>query len=175
MPKNDDPQLLKYLNEAVKLEKSSMKFYTTARNKTSNFNMKTLLNAFLTVEIEHLLTVSKVRDLVKKKQTTKAVAQAKKFKSTVPVNPFKDMVQLEKFSMYGSDIFTLFKGATELEQKAENFYRDDAGSVKHPEIKKFFTRFAADEKRHQKFLLKHKVAVYNDGYWLGIDHVRLQS
>ena len=41
---DSDKELLKYLNEAVKLEKSAMRFYTTARNKTSNFNMKAILS-----------------------------------------------------------------------------------------------------------------------------------
>lgn len=173
--KYDDPELLKYLDEAVKLERSSMTFYTAARNKASNFNMKSLLNAFLTVEVEHLLTVTKVRDLVKKNETAKAIAAANKFKATVPVNPFEDMVQLEKLSSYGSDIFSLFQSAKDLEVKAENFYRDAAKHVRHPELKRFLLRFASDEKRHQAYLDKHREAVYNDGYWLGIGHVRLQT
>ncbi|HII71646.1 TPA: hypothetical protein HA265_02725 [Candidatus Woesearchaeota archaeon] len=173
---DSDKELLKYLDEAVKLEKSSMTFYSTARNKVSNFNMKALLNAFLTVEVEHLIAVTMVRDLVKSRHTAEAVREAKKFRHTTPANPFKDMVQWEKLTRsYGSDIFTLFKGAEDLETRAEEFYLGAAKNVKNPELKAFLKRFAADEARHRRFLQQHKEAVYNDGYWLGIDHVRLQT
>ena len=172
---DEDKEILKYLDEAVKLEKASMRFYATARNKVTNFNMKSLLNAFLTVEVEHLMTVTKVRNLVREKKSTQAIKEAKKFKSTTPVNPFKDMMQWEKLTHNRTDIFMLFKGATELESRAENFYKGAAKHVKNPEIKKFLLRFAKDEAKHKLFLLEHKGALYNDGYWMGIDHVRLET
>ena len=177
MPKKTDPdkELLSYLNEAVKLEKSSVKFYTTARNKILNFNMKSLLNAFLTVEVEHLVSVTKVRNAIRDKKKPQAVRAAKSFKLTKPANPFKEMVQLKKLAGRNADIFKLFKGAKELEEKAESFYREAAKNTTHPELKKYFQRFASDEAKHQAFLKKHEDAIYNDGYWLGIDHVRLET
>lgn len=171
----EDKELLKYLDEAVRLEKSAMQFYSTARNKVTNFNMKSLLNAFLTVEVEHLVTVTKVRDLVRSKRSAQAIAEAKKFRSTTPVNPFKDMMQWERLTSHRSDIFTLFKGATELETRAEEFYKGAAKHVRNAEIRSFLLRFAKDEARHRMFLLEHKDALYDDGYWLGIEHVRLQT
>ncbi|MFC1723697.1 ferritin family protein [Nanoarchaeota archaeon] len=172
---DSDKELLKYLEEAVKLERASMRFYATARNKVTNFNMKALLNAFLTVEVQHLVAVTKVRNLVKAKKTSQAIAAAKKFHSTTLDNPFKDMVQWEKLTSHHADIFTLFKGAIQLETKAEKFYSEAAKKVKNPELKAFLRRFAKDEVKHRNFLKRHKESVYNDGYWMGIEHVRLQS
>jgi rubrerythrin len=86
------------------------------------------------------------------------------------------MVQAERLTNpYLSDIFKLFEGAMDLEMRAERFYLEAAEKVAHPEIKRFLRCFAADEARHRKFLVKHKGAVYNEGYWLGIEHVRLQT
>lgn len=172
---DSDSELLHYLDEAVKLEKSSMNFYASARNKTSNFNMKSLLNAFLTVEVEHLVTVAKVRDLVRAKKTAQAISEARKFKAATPVNPFRDMLQWEKLTSHRADIFALFGGAIELETKAEQFYLSAAKNVKNPELRSFMLRFAKDEANHRSFLRQHKDSVYDDGYWMGIEHVRLQT
>ena len=63
--KESDKELLKYLDMAVELEKSSTRFYTTARKKVNDYNMKMLLNVMIEKEKEHLASVTKMRNLVK--------------------------------------------------------------------------------------------------------------
>ena len=62
-----------------------------------------------------------------------------------------------------------------MEEKAHNFYMDAAKHSKGEFIKLYLQKLARDEWYHKQFIEQHRESVYNNGYWLGIDHVRIES
>ena len=167
-------ETLKYLNLAVKLEQNSFRFYKTARDKVKDFNMKSLLNSLMGQEVAHLSLVVRVRDLYAVKKTLRAKKEAGMLKIHKPKNPFSGMIQTDPLLKPGADVFLAFKRAVELEQKAYEFYIEAAEHAEGAFIRNFLRKLAKDELNHKQFIESHREAVYNEGYWLGIDHVRLE-
>ncbi len=168
-----DPVTLKYLDLSVELEQNAYKFYTTARDEVKDFNMKSLLNALMGNEIDHLETITRVRDLYAAKNTEQVKEAAETFEVHRPNNPFRDMKQVEKLKEPGADILDVFNKAVELEQKASDFYLEAAEHAELDFIKAYFKKLAAEEVFHKEFIESHREAICKDGFWLGINQSRL--
>ena len=171
----EDKETLKYLQLAVKLEQNSLKFYTIARNRVSDFNMKTLLNTLLQNEIDHLAKVTRMKILFQKGKSAALMKEAAGFRPHTPRNPFKDVKQIDKLVRPGADIYDVFKKAVAMEQNAHDFYMEAAEHCKGSFIKTYLRKLAKDELKHKAFIESHRDAIYNDGYWMGIEHVRLET
>lgn len=175
-PKFDtDKETLKYLKMAFELEKKALHFYMDTRNHTTDFNMKTFLNTLLDLEINHFNTVGRVKRLYEQKKTADVKREADKFVVHKPVNPFKGLKQWDKLDKQEHGIYTIFNTALTMESAAYHFYIEAAQHAKGEFIKEFLQKLAKDEWYHKEFISSHKEATYNNGYWLGIDHVRIEG
>ena len=169
-----DPVTLKYLDLAVELERNTNQFYETARGKVKDPNMKRLLNSLTDNETGHLDSVTKVRDLYAAKQTADVKAAAALVKVHKPKNPFRGMKQIERLMRPAADILDVFKEAAALEQKAHEFYLEAAEHAQGTFIKAYLRKLAKEEALHKGFIEAQQQAVCTDGYWLGIEHVKLE-
>jgi rubrerythrin len=170
-----DNETMKYLRLAFDLEKRSLHFYMTARNKTSDFNMKTFLNSLLDLEITHLNSVGRVHRLYTLKKTAEVKREAMKFQVHKPENPFKGLKQWHRLGKQEQGIYEIFNTALQMEEKAYDFYLDAAKHSKGEFIKEYLQKLAKDEWYHKEAIMSQRDMIYNSGYWLGIDHVRLES
>jgi rubrerythrin len=62
----------------------------------------------------------------------------------------------------------------DFEQKGYEFYIKLADEVNDAKVKKLLVTVANEELKHKEYLKLHQDAVYNTGYWYGVDHVRLE-
>jgi len=169
-----DAVTLKYLDLAVELERNTNEFYVTAWEKVKDPNMKRLLSSLTDHETGHLESVAKVRDLYAAKQTAQVKAAAAKLKVHRPKNPFRGMKQIEKLTRPGAEMLDVFKEAAALEQKAHEFYLEAAEYAQGAFIKAYLRKLAKEETYHKNFIEAQQEAVCSGGYWLGIDHVKLE-
>jgi rubrerythrin len=169
-----DAVTLRYLDLAVELEHNTNKFYETARDKVKDPNMKRLLGSLMDHETGHLASVTKVRDLYVAKQTAEVKEAAAMLKVHKPNNPFTGMKQIEKLTKPGADILDVFTEAAALEQKAHDFYVEAAEHAQGTFIQAYLRKLAEEETYHKKFIEAQRDAVCNEGYWLGVDHVKLE-
>lgn len=170
-----EKETLKFLNLAVDLEKSSMKFYTDALNKISDFNMKSLLEALMGNERDHLASVTKIKMLYEDGKDEELKEAASNFTVHEPANPFKGKKQEEALVDPDADIHDVFNAAIEMEKKASAFYTEAAEKTTSEFIKEYFLKLAREELLHKEFIEDHKDALYDSGYWLGIEHTRLET
>jgi rubrerythrin len=169
-----DAVTLRYLELAVELERNTNKFYETARDEAKDPNMKRLLDSLMDHETGHLGTIARVRDLYAAKQTEEIKAAAAALKVHKPKNPFRGMRQTRKLTKPAADILDLLDRAAEVEQKAHEFYLEAAEHAQGTFIKAYLKKLAKEETYHKKFIESQRQALCNDGYWLGIEHVRLE-
>lgn len=168
-------EFLKIIDLAVKLEKQATVFYSKMRNETNDFNMQTFLNALLEKEIDHLASVIEMKRLVRSKKKSQFMKLAKNYKIVKLKNPFngrKDIAKPKKITITMHDVF---KQAVILEEKAHDFYIESSKQVSDKTVKAYLKKLAKEELQHKEFILEHEDAIYNDGYWLGIEHVALNT
>ena len=168
--------ILKFIQLAIDTEKRGIKFYTEAKAKIDDYNMTRLMDVLLEQENIHLKFFTEVYKEEKKDGTASAAQAAGKYKPQKPIkNPLFGMEQLDKITKQKSTIYHLFKQAIEFEEMGHDLYIELARKINNKKISDFLKKVAQEELRHRDFIQMHQDAVYNTGYWMGIDHVRLQT
>ncbi|MBI5880831.1 ferritin-like domain-containing protein [archaeon] len=174
-PKNED-NILKYIHLAIDTEKRGIKFYTEAKNTVDDYGMSRLMDVLLEQEHIHLKFFTEVYNAEKKKGILDAAKKAGSYHGQAPIkNPLFGMQQLHTVTKQKSTIYHLFNQAIEFEQRGHDLYMELAKKIKNKRISDFLKMIAHEELRHRDFIRMHQDAIYDTGYWLGMEHVRLQT
>jgi rubrerythrin len=175
-PNGQRQDILKYIQLAIETEKRGIKFYTDAKSKIDDYSMTRLMDVLLEQEYIHLKYFTQVYDDEKKKGTDDAAKKAGTYKKQPSIkNPLFGMDQLAKVTKQKSTIYHLFSQAIDFEQKGHDLYMDLARKIKSKRISDFLKQVAHEELKHRDFIQMHQEAIYNTSYWLGMEHVRLQT
>jgi rubrerythrin len=168
--------ILKFIKLAINTEKRGIKFYTQAKRRVDDINMNRLLDVILEQEHTHLKFFTHIYNAEKKRGESAAAKEAARYKGQHKLkNPLFGMKQLHDVTKKKSTIYHLFKQAVEFEQDGHDLYMDIARKVKDKRIKNFLRMVAHEELKHRDLILMHQDAVYNTGYWMGMEHVRLET
>jgi rubrerythrin len=168
--------ILKYIQLAIDTEKRGIKFYTEAKNAVDDYNMNRLMDVLLDQEHIHLKYFTDLYEAEKNKGFKDAEEVATKYKGQAPVkNPLFGAHQINEIAKKKSTIYHLFNQAIEFEQKGHDLYMDLAKKINDKKISDFLKTVAHEELRHKEFIQMHQDAIYDTGYWLGLEHVRLQT
>jgi|GEM_PF-2705531 len=169
-------EMLKYIQLAINTEKRGIKFYTEAKKNINDYNMSRLMDVLLAQEHIHLRFFTQLYNAEKSKGMDAAAKVAARYKRQAPMrNPLFGKKQFHELTKLKSTIHELFKKAIDFEEKGYDLYMDLAKKVKNEKISTFLKMVAAEELLHEEFIKMHQESVYNDGYWFGMEHVRLQS
>lgn len=172
----DKKDILRFIRLAIDTEKRGIKFYTQAKRRVDDINMSRLLDAILEQEHTHLKFFRSIYQTEKKKGEAAAANEAARYKGQPRLkNPLFGMKQLHDVTKKKSTIYHLFKQAVEFEQDGHDLYMDIASKVKDKKIKNFLKMVAKEELKHKDLIMMHQDAVYNTGYWMGMEHVRLET
>ncbi len=175
-PADQKEDIIKYINLAISTEKRGIKFYSEAKKKVSDYNLTRLMDVLLDQERIHLKAFQTILSAEKKKGTEQAAKVAAKYHKQKPIrNPMFDLKHAKDLSDLKTDIYNMFKIATDFEQKGHDMYLDMAKKIKNKNISAFLKKVAEEETKHKKFIEEHNDAIYDTGYWLGLEHVRLQT
>lgn len=175
-PKRDKEDLLSYIKLAINTEKRGIKFYTEVKKKVNDYNMKRLMDTLIEQEKIHLSYFTQIYDAEKKSGTADAAKVAAGYKRQPTLkNPLFGMRQLHEVVKKKTAIYHAFNQALQFETDGHDLYMDLAKKVKNSRIKSFLKLVANEELRHRDFIKMHQDAIYNTGYWLGMDHVRLET
>jgi rubrerythrin len=168
--------MLKYIQLAIDTEKRGIAFYTEAKKTVDDYNMNRLMDVLLEQEHIHLKYFTELYNAEKKNGLKDAETVASHYKGQAPVkNPLFDSHHLSEIAKKKSTIYHLFNQAIEFEQKGHDLYMDLAKKIKDKKISDFLKMVAHEELRHRDFIHMHQDAIYDTGYWLGMEHVRLQT
>ena len=172
--KTDD--ILKYIHLAIDTEKRGIKFYSEAKKKVDDYSMTRLMDVLLEQEHIHLKFFTDVYNAEKRKGISDAAKKAGSYKGQAPIkNPLFGMEQLQSVTKQKSTIYHLFNQAIEFEQHGHDLYMELAKKIKNKRISNLLKMIAHEELRHRDFIRMHQDAIYDTGYWLGMEHVRLQT
>jgi rubrerythrin len=174
IPQKED--ILRYIQLAIDTEKRGIAFYTEAKQKVDDYNMNRLMDVLLEQEQIHLKYFTALYHAEKKSGLKDAEDVASKYKGQPTVkNPLFGVQHMNDLAKKKSTIYHLFKKAIEFEQEGHDLYMDLAKKIKDRKISDFLTKVAHEELRHRDFIQMHQDAVYDTGYWLGLEHTRLQT
>jgi rubrerythrin len=172
-PKDD---ILKYIHLAIDTEKRGITFYSEAKRKVDDYSMTRLMDVLLEQEHIHLKFFTDVYNAEKRKGIMDAAKKAGSYKGQAPIkNPLFGMEQLQSVTKQKSTIYHLFNQAIEFEQHGHDLYMELAKKIKNKRISNLLKMIAHEELRHRDFIRMHQDAIYDTGYWLGMEHVRLQT
>jgi rubrerythrin len=172
--KTDD--ILKYIHLAIDTEKRGITFYSEAKRKVDDYSMTRLMDVLLEQEHIHLKFFTDVYNAEKRKGIMDAAKKAGSYKGQAPIkNPLFGMEQLQSVTKQKSTIYHLFNQAIEFEQHGHDLYMELARKIKNKRISDLLKMIAHEELRHRDFIRMHQDAIYDTGYWLGMEHVRLQT
>ena len=170
------PEMLKYLQLAIETEKRGIEFYTEAKKLVDDYNMNRLMDVLLEQEHIHLKYFKELYNAEKKDGLKEAEGVATSYTGQPAIkNPLFGMKQLHDVAKKKSTIYHLFNQAIEFEERGHKLYMDLAAKVKDKKIGEFLKKVAHEELRHRDFIRMHQQAVYDTGYWLGIEHTRLET
>jgi rubrerythrin len=169
-------EMLRYIQLAIDTEKRGIAFYTEAKKTVDDYNMNRLMDVLLEQEQLHLKFFRDIYQAEKNKGLKDADGVAARYKGQAPVkNPLFGAKQLNDLAKKKSTIYHLFNQAIEFEQKGHDLYMDIARKIKDKKISDFLKMVAQEELRHRDFIRMHQDSLYDTGYWLGMEHVRLQT
>ncbi|MBW2967390.1 ferritin family protein [Candidatus Woesearchaeota archaeon] len=172
----DDKNILRFMLLAIDTEKKGIKFYTAAKRKVDDYNMTRLLDMIIEQEKQHLAFFKAVYAAEKKKGTAEAAKEAAKYKGQPRVeSPLFKQLPPKKLQKKISTIHNIFKEALDFEVHGHDMYRYMARRVKNKKIKAFLSMVATEELKHRNFIHQHQDALYDTGFWLGLEHVRLET
>ncbi|MFH1064191.1 MAG: ferritin family protein [Candidatus Woesearchaeota archaeon] len=168
--------ILTYIKLAISTEKKGIKFYTEVKSKINDYNMKRLMDTLIEQENVHLKYFTGIYEAEKKKGTSDAAKVAASYSPQPKLkNPLFGMRQLQEVVRTKSAIYHVFNQALQFETDGYDLYMKLAKKVKNRKISEFLKIVANEELRHRDFIKMHQDAVYNTEYWMGMDHVRLES
>jgi rubrerythrin len=166
--------ILRYMKLAINTEKRGIKFYSTAKKKVNDYGMSRLMDVLLEQEHKHLAAFVDIYNAEKDENEAAAERIAARYKKQAPIkNPMFGKKALHEVVMK-SAVHSLFAQAIEFEQDGHDLYMDIARKIKDKRISTFLKMVANEELRHKEFIKMHQESVYNTGYWMGVDHVRLE-
>ncbi len=174
--KDDKSDILKYIHLAIEVEKRGIAFYTEAKKTVDDYNMTRLMDVLLEQEHIHLKFFTEIYEAENRRGILDAAKKAGEYHGQKSVkNPLFGMDQLNKIVKQKSTIYHLFNQAIEFEQRGHDLYMELARKIKNKKIADFLKMVAHEELRHRDFIRMHQDAIYDTGYWLGMEHVRLQT
>ena len=168
----DDKNISRFMLLAIDTEKQGIKFYTAAKKKANDYNMSKLLEVIIEQEKKHLAAFTAIHD-AEKKGIKEAAGKAGEYRTQSPLKSplFKPVRKTKKLT----SIHELFKEALDFEVRGHDMYLYMARRIKDRKIKEFLKMVAHEELNHRNFIHQHQDALYDTGYWLGLEHVRLET
>jgi len=133
---------------AMQMEKDGEAYYRDLAVRCPSEGLKNILNLLADDEADHYNTIKALSETVEKErglENTKILEKAR--------NIFSQLSGKEINFDFKIPEIQLYQKAMEIEQKSEDFYRDNAGKTDNPSVKNILLKLAGDENRHQ-FLLK---------------------
>lgn len=150
-------QLLKVLQEAIRVESDGYNFYMVAAEKTEDSKGKTVLSSLAQDELDHGSMLKGLYQAIEDKSDYKLERKRlrrkkPKVRSKSPIFSveFKRKVKEGHFALCALRIAQL------LEKNSIDFYSKNAKRSKHPELKSLFNFLVEWEKDHLKALVKQE-------------------
>jgi rubrerythrin len=144
---------------AIKMEKDSIKFYTEAAEKTSNFVGKKMFLSITEDEKRHLEMLTKIFKEIN--ITIKDVNPMKEIKTVFET--LKDKMQ-EKIKATNDEL-DAFKIAMQMEQEGIEFYKKASSEAKTEKEKALFERLVQEEQQHYDIFSNTYNFLTDTGNW----------
>jgi rubrerythrin len=125
----------------MKMELDGEAYYREIAGKSTDKGMKTILELLADSEVKHYNVLKKMKEHADPELG--AVTMMPEVK-----NVFEEMKAGEGSLDADVSHVEMYQQAKEVEAKSEAFYREQAEAADTPEVKKFFTNLANEEKEH---------------------------
>jgi len=125
----------------MKMELDGEAYYREIAEKSTDKGMKTILELLADSEVKHYNVLKKMKEHAD--PTLAAVTMVPEVK-----NVFEQMKAGDGNLDADVSHVNMYKQAKEVEAKSEAFYREQAEAADTPEVKKFFTNLANEEREH---------------------------
>jgi rubrerythrin len=154
-------ELMKALKTAYEAEKEGLKAYLKYAKQTKVATGKNMFIQLALDEVDHMDLIEKFINKTMEGQPIEQVNVPKgRLSKFMPST--KDLKFSEKSELGDEDAL---KVALAHEEKAMNFYIEEAQKATDPKVKEFFQKLAEVEKKHFEIIKAEIDFMSNDGFW----------
>jgi rubrerythrin len=144
---------------AMELEKDGESYYRDGAARSTDKGIKHILTALADAEAEHYSILKQMKEGAPVELGEATLLQDVK-------NVFAEMREKGGFGASNISEIDLYKGAQEIEEKTERFYREEAGQVGDAAQREILLRIAKEENRHYSILEQIIDFVSRPDHWL---------
>lgn len=155
--------LMKALKTAYEAEKEGLRAYLKYAKQTKVFTGKNMFVQLAMDEVDHMELIEKFIEKTMAGQPIEHITIPKgRLSKFMPTTKDLNQKVMEKSSLGDEDAL---KVALAHEEKAMNFYIEEAKNTSDPNAKNFFLKLAEVEKKHFEIIKAELDFVSSDGFW----------
>ena len=169
-----DPEIIKLVREAIRLEIKGRNFFLHAAAATRNSLGKKMFEMLAAEEVEHMKAFSQLFTAATGGEEWKKFVKAEEQEMSGVVEELKARMADSEKSKGAGDLEAMRIGM-ELERKAIDFFTDLASRSTSPVAREIAEKICEQERTHYDLLQAQYDSVHNSGFWLDSAEFRLDG
>ena len=169
-----NPEVIKLIKEAIRLEIRGRNFFVQAAESTENERGKKMFMMLAAEEIDHMKVFSELFTTSIGGDEWRKFVRSEEQEASQIIEGLKERIDTAEKQQRAGDLEALRIGM-ELERKAIDFFEKMAAGSSSPEAKEIAGKICEQERGHYDLLQAQYDSVHKSGFWLDSAEFRLDG